>query len=338
LQALLVGWAAAAIYLAAFMVTGSRMTAAAALLLALAAGDFRSFPGMMLSENVAFPAFTGFLACAIAWSERRGNVWLAAPGGALLAVAALARPSYLYLVYAACAAMLLLALVPRTRSKGTATAAAAFAAAAVLVLAPWMIRNHALFGDAALTAGYAPFTLAQRVAYNAMTWKEWLIAWVYWLPDFGDNLAKAIFDKGDWVRLGWTGPTSFYLTGAGKVFSDTLAAAGSAEAHLSYLLDTHVLGDLGKHVAVTLPLTWRGLFAGGYVGLAGLLLAWPFVHRMTAEGRLAPLLALALPLLFMAGLHGFVSVNIVRYNEAMIALWATIVAWVLVELWKRVAK
>jgi len=336
-QSLLLAVGAAAIFLIAFQLTQSQPAAWLALGLGLAAGEMRDLPRFFLSEALALPAFLVFLAAAVAWTGRRDSLGLAAMAGLAIALAALARPSYLYLFYAAGAFLLVagpLMGLTRSRTRGLAVAAA-FWLAGLALIAPWMARNALLFGDNSLTAGYGAFTLAQRVAYNAMTLQEWLVAWIYWLPDFGDNLIKALLPPSAYVRLGWTDPDSFYLVGAGPLYAETLAAAGSSEAHLGYLLQTHVLGDLGWHLAVSLPLTMRGIWAGGYLGIAALVLAVPFLGAQKTAGRLAATAALALPLLFMAGLHGFVSVNIVRYNEAMIALYATVVAWALVELWRR---
>ncbi|MGQ0673129.1 MAG: hypothetical protein ACT4N2_09665 [Hyphomicrobium sp.] len=337
-QALFAAAAAAAIYAIAFLLMQSRPIAWLAMGLALAAGEFATFPAFMLSENIAFPAFVGALACGVAWAVRRDSLALAASAGGLLGLAALARPSYLYLFYAL--ALLLPLASVALGGKGlwpTRRTALLFVVVGGAVLLPWMVRNTLHFGDPGLTDGYGAFTLSQRIAYNGMTWKEWLIAWVYWLPDFGDNLIKSLLPKADYVRLGWTDPTSFYRTGAAEIFHGTLAAAGSKDAHLGYLLRTHILGDLPKHVAVTLPLTMRGIWAGGYLALVAVLLAPFFIRHMAREKRLILLLALGAPLLFMAGLHGFVSVNIVRYNEAMIALYATIVAWAIVDGWRRLA-
>lgn len=335
-QSALMAAAGLCVFIIAFALTRSQVAAWLALGLTLAASEIRGLAGLMLSESVSLPAFAGFIAAAVLWSERRGAWGLAALAGALLGIATLARPGYLYLYYAVIGCLAVWVVAQRRRDgSGRIASGIAFALAGAAVITPWMARNLLAFGDGALTSGYAGFTLAQRVAYNAMTWNEWLISWLYWLPDFGDNVAKSVFGKEAVARLGWTDASSFYKTGLGPLYAETLKAAGSTEAHLRFLLREYVLGDLCKHVLVTLPLTMRGIWAGGYVALAGMLLAPWFMRRSIAEGRTASVLVLAVPLFFMAGLHGFVSVNIVRYNEAMIALWSTIVAWAVVE---RVAK
>jgi hypothetical protein len=335
-QAALIAAGAVALYAIGLLLTGSRALSVLALGLGLLAGEFAWFPHLYLSENVAFPAFAGFLACAVAWMGERGRWPVAAAAGGLLCLAALTRPSYLYLFYAVAAGLGALSLWPHRQDRNRDFLSfAAFLAAGTVVLMPWLVRNYLTFGDAALTEGYGAFTLSQRVAYNAMTGSEWFVAWVYWLPDFGDNLIKSLLPKEHYVRLGWTDPSSFYVTGKSRVFRDTLAAAGSKEAHLSYLVREHVIGQAPWHIAVSLPLSWRGIWAGGYLAIAGALLAPAFAGDMKSRGRLPELAALVLPLVFMAGLHGFVSVNIVRYNEAMIVLWAIIVAWAVVEARRR---
>jgi hypothetical protein len=334
-QVVLAAIGAAAIFAIGLRLAGSTLVAWGTLGLVLATGELATYARLLLTDTLAFVLFLLFVAVLVELVTT-GRTVMAAAAGAALGLAALARPSYVYLLYATVAALMLggalrrrlcLALRP---AHGIVLLGAGFA-----VMAPWMVRNWLQFGDTALTGGYGAFTLAQRVAYNAMTWAEWGAAWVYWFPDVGDSLARAMFGKEQVARLGWNDPQTFYQVGLSRTMVETEAAAGGADRQLGYLIRHHVLGDLAKHVAVTLTLAWRGMWAGKWLGVAALVLAWPVVAALVRQRRSPALLALTLPLFFMLGLNAFVSVSIVRYNVPMIALYGFIVAFAAAQLWQR---
>lgn len=331
-QIVLAAVQALSIFIIALVLSRSAVVAWLAMAIALGTGEFGYYAWTYLTENTAFLGFYLFLAFAVI-AVSGGRVWAYAAAGVALAFAALSRPSYLPLFYGLIPLIAVLALLPRRLGTNTRLVhAGAFALAGALVLAPWMARNWALFGDPVLTAGYGGFILVQRVAYNAMTWAEWGVTWIYWLPLFGESLAEALFASELYIRLNFTDPESFFLVGNGRLRAETLVAAGGSEQHMRYLLREYVVGDLFKHVMVTLPLTLRGIWAGKYLAPIGLILLIPVARRLAWHGRLLPFLALAFPLVFMAGLHGFVSVNVVRYNLPFIALFAFVCAYTLVGI------
>lgn len=327
LQVVLWGLVALAVFHIGLRVSRSETVAWLAMLIALATGEPGYFARTYLSENLTVPAFVLFMLFALRAADTQKLADYAVAGG-LLGIAALARPAYAYLLYAL-APLLLAASVVRWKSLPSPLPrhVLAFILAAFLVLSPWMIRNLMVFGDVSLSKGYAEVILPQRLAYNQMSWGEWAVAWLYWLPDFGDNLAKRLFRPELWERLSWNHPQSFYLQGGLGDFVQRIVAQTSSDAEvMPLLLKTYLLGDLFKHLVVTLPLTMRGLGVGGYLSVAGGVLAWPAMRSLHRDGRLVVFLAAALPPLLMAGLHGFVSVNIQRYNLPMIAVYAVIVA------------
>ncbi len=136
--------------------------------------------------------------------------WVTALGlGVTLGLLTLTRPEYLYL--AAAQGVLGLGLVVVRRRLGLALMAATMVSA--VVLAPWSLRNERLFGTPAPTYGYAGFILAQRMAYEAMTPREWVAQFIDALPGFGHALARDLMP--DAVgRLGWEDrPDTFYMVG-----------------------------------------------------------------------------------------------------------------------------
>jgi len=319
------------VFFIAFTLSGSHLIAGVALLLALATEEAAYYAGMYLTENLAFLGFYLFLAAGVAAIERR-DVSAFALAGAAIALATLARPSYQYLLWVVTSMLVLLTVLRVSSIQLGWRHVIAFMVAALLVLAPWTVRNWLIFGDPALSSGYGGFILVQRVAYNAMTWPEWVVAFVYWLPDFGDDLSQTLFNPKHYERLGFNHEASFYNVGNSILMSETLRLSGGRDAHLDYLLRHYVIGDLAKHVLVTIPLTLRGIWVGQYLSLAGILLLVPVMCAMARQKHLVSFAFLALALLFMAGLHGFVSVNVPRYNSPLITLYALIVAYSLVAI------
>ncbi len=338
-QTVLAALSAVLVFWLARTLSGSILVAWLAMVITLAAGELGYYARTYLTENMSLLAMHGFLAFAAAGivAERgRARGWLLAGAGVLLALAALSRPAYLYL-FPVMVVLLPAALAWSGRARGQAAwiATAVFCLAFLASLAPWALRNLALFGDPALTRGYAGSILVQRVAYNMMSWAEWAVAFIYWLPDFGDRLAALLFAPELYERLGWQHPQNYYLVGNGPFFAEALRAAGGQDRLFAHVLETYVLGDLLKHVMVTIPLSLRGLWAGKYLALAGVALLWPVGRDLARRGRLAPFLVALLAPLFMVGFHGFVSVSIPRYNLAMIALFAFVLAYALADVIRR---
>lgn len=329
-QAVMAALGMTCIFAASYLLSGSLVVAGLAEALALATGEPGYYVRTYLSENTAFLGFYVFLASAV-WAVARNRLAGFALAGAALSFAALSRPSYLYLIYLAVlilatAAILHPKLPIRWQQLG------AFVSTAFVVLAPWMLRNFWNFGDVALTSGYGGFILVQRVAYNSMTWTEWGVSLIAWLPDFGDSLARSLFPSDTYIRLGWDDPTSFYAIGNGQLMQETLAASGGRSGHLSYLLHNYVLAEPFKHLAVTLPLTLRGIWVGKYLALAATLLVIPVGREMARRQCILPFLVLVMPPLLMAAFHALISVNVVRYNVPMIAPYAFIVAFSIVVI------
>ena len=315
------------LWLAARLVTGSLVVSWLALAVAISAGAYSAYAIRFLTEGLAFTVFSAAsLALLVAW--RGGGRWGRwAWAGAALGVAALTRPSYAYVLYAALpAAALALPLLKNVGRGRMALSVGALAVGYLLVAGPWMARNHALFGDWGITGGYASFILVERIAYNAMTWGEWGAAFVYWLPDFGDSLAASLFDPALVARLNIESPAGFSELGKSVLRAETLAAAGGREAHLGYLIREGILADPIKHLAVTLALAWRGVWIAKYWGLVTVLLFVP-VLVVAIRRRWDDFILYALPAWFMVGFHGFTSVSIDRYNLTLIPPLSIAAAW-----------
>ncbi len=221
------------------------------------------------------------------------------------------------------ALFLTIGLAKQTVARAAVVSASIFVAAAMLAVSVWSFRNLVRFGTPSLTEGYGPYSLAVRIAYNDMTWSEWLIAWIYWLPDFGGRLAGALFDRSIYRRLGLHDADGFFQLG-NRLHESSRSIP--PDQQLSFLLETYIRPHWAEHLLVALPLTLRGMWVGKYLSLLGLPLILPVALWLRREGRLLALLALVLPCVIMAVLYGLLSVNVTRYNVPLIAVYAFTVA------------
>jgi hypothetical protein len=298
-------------------VTGSERIAWGALAIAsFGSYEYVGFARGILTENLVCPLFLGYSICQFL-AVKRSSWRLAILAGVLLGLTALTRPSFLYLGYVtALLGLVLLAFGPARRR--VAIVCLVVGVVASLTVLPWMLRNLVELGAFDLSRGYSGVILTERVSYDAMTWREYLAGWIYFLPDFGDSLAHRLFDAADFVRLGWDDkPTSFYSVAHAQLQAETVAAAGGAAHHVFYLIRHYILPDLPKYTAVTLLLMWRGLWVSKYFGL---LCAPMLGGRLIADlrARHYDLALFAAPAIFMLGLHAALSVNISRYNVGLI--------------------
>ncbi len=272
------------------------------LLLALpTAGVLLRSVDTLMTEITALLLVTACLAAVLAAWRQHSLPWLAAAGAAL-GLAILTRPAFLYLLYATTLAGLALAgvaawttraAVRRSRRPDPAAlpaalavgrarpvrpaaarparralaALAVFVLSAAAVVAPWVARNALVVGHAALTRGYDSHTLVQRISFDSMTWREYGLSYLCWLPD-GTGLGNALAGPHACDRFGWDErPDTFYSLGMGPLMQSTLAAAGGWDRHLGYLITHYILREPLWHAAVTIPLALRAMWIDHYWGL-----------------------------------------------------------------------
>ena len=154
-------------------------------------GSFAYYAGVVMAEALIFPLF--YISCyflILTWQQRKWY-WALLTGlttGALI----LTKPSFLYLFEALSISFLFIGLFFLFKAKTWRHLKLIILSivGVVIVTTPWIYRNHTVLDRPAITFGYAPFTLSQRIAYNDMTLEEWLVSWVYGIPGEGDNLQE----------------------------------------------------------------------------------------------------------------------------------------------------
>ena len=282
----------------------------AAWLAALAAGIVPEYAAVVLTEALILPLGGLFTFALALYIKRHGTAWPLVLAGFALGLLALTRPSFWYLLLASLSCAALLAVVPRWRS--TAAALLLMCAMGGAVTGPWLVRNQVQFDRLAVSGGdYGGRSLMQRLAYNDMTLAEFGAAFIYWLPDWGDTLARAVLPPSSYVRLGWDDQHAFYRQGVARMRADM--RGGAVQSEVDTLLRDEVLSHPVRHARATLALAWRGLFIGKTWGLVAWLCAAAALWRGW-RSRNADYLLLCLPALFLCLFQAAVSVSIPRYN------------------------
>jgi hypothetical protein len=304
-----------------FAIGGGPVAAWCALLAAgLGTTEYAVYARTAMTEALSLPlaALAGLLLVLLVRRAR----WVTALGlGATLGLLTLTRPEYLYLTVALGLVGLVL-VVARHRRLGMRLVAAG--AVCALVLAPWSLRNARLFGTAAPTFGYAGFILAQRMAYEAMTPREWVAQFIDALPGFGPAAARLAMP--DAVgRLGWEErPDTFYMVGNTLMVQQLAANAPNPADQVSYLLHRYAFMHPLRFTAVTLALAWKALWVRKYFSLIAVpcfaVMAWQAARR-----RDGVRLAFVLPPLFVLLLHAATTVSTPRYSLMMIPAYAAAV-------------
>ena len=309
-------WATALVW------TARPLCAWLAWLLALLAGIVPEYAPVYLTEALTLP-LGGLFTLALALLIKRRHVALSAViAGLALGLLALTRPSFWYLLLAIAVVTVALALLPRWRHYSAPLALLCVMGA--VVTAPWLLRNHAEFDRVVLSGGdYGGRSLMQRLAYNDMTLAEFAAAFIYWLPDWGDSLARTLLPSSSYMRLGWDDPQTFYRQGVARMRADM--QAGLVQSEVATLLRDEVLAHPLRHGRATLALAWRGIFIGKTWGVVAWLCATVALWRGW-RARQHDYLLLCLPAWFLCLFQAAVSVSIPRYNLLLLPLLALAMA------------
>ena len=238
-QILALGLAAWIGFLIAFQVSGRQSIAWMTLFLLLASGQYGQQARQFLSDGYGLLALSAAILFLIRYIRKPDVISLCGLSLTLV-LASYIRPSTLYVFYLlalAAAGSLLWGLIRSRASIVRLEHLILFAALYIGFMFPWAARNAALTGNYALTEGYAGYILAQRLAFNMMTFQEWCAAWIYWLPDFGDSLAATVFDPASYERLSVINPDGFYSIGNRAFAEEMKQAAGGVENLEPYLMD-----------------------------------------------------------------------------------------------------
>ena len=323
------------IWFAGIVIFRSPAIAILALLFAWGTGRFGFYGGVFLTEIVFLPLFAGASLCLVL-AVRRQSFLAYAAVGVLIGLAALTRPSGQYGLFAVAAGLIFAGFYQlwRLRVGKILIGAIVVICAYTATISPWIWRNHIEFGRPFLTEGYASFILVERIAYNEMTWREFGISFLYWLPWPGETLAKKLLSESDYRRLSFDAHDSFYVVGITKGKQALRERFANEADRMNHLLHEGIIGDFGKHTLVSVALAYRGIWIVKYWTLLAVPALLYLLYGGMFQGRDPDFLVFSLPGIFMLGLHAFVSVNVHRYNIILMPCLALASGWFVLKVWE----
>lgn len=274
-----------------------------------------------MTETLTLVLLTASVLAAVVAVSRGSRVALGA-SGFFLAATALTRPSYLYLFAVVAVAGVMVALMRRDRRQ-MLPLALLFMAAGSATLAPWAARNARLETTPAID--YRAHTLAQRLAYNTMTGREFAQSFVCVLP--GRSLGDIAFGKGACDRFDWSNPDGYYLQGQ-VLIRESVAAAGGWDHAFRYLVVQKIVAAPVWHLLVSVPVALSGAWIANWWGVICFFAAIRLTAQAAATRWLAYLIV-AVPGWFMLAFHSAVAVNQDRYNFYLVVPYAIAAAWMI---------
>jgi hypothetical protein len=188
----------------------------------------------------------------------------------------------------------------------------AFSLAFGCVVGVWVVRNVISVGKFGFTEEYGAVVLIERFAYNDMTLKEFFQAFPYCTPGLGEVVFDPVYGTDSMHRFTYHTDGSFFHVGRGR--RDALVAPyGRLDPLIPGIIRDEMRNDWWRHLLVSIPLAWCGLWAGWLTSLVMVpLFAWACVHAVRTRQPL--LLFYATPAVAMLGLDALIGNHYTRYN------------------------
>jgi hypothetical protein len=328
LNALLLAIAVVAVASAAelmFRRSGTFLAAGLCVLVALAF-EASAFSYIM-TESLIFAIYSVLMmVIVLAWRcGRYGHFIL---GGILLGLLCLTKPSYL-LLFPVVAALSIVYLYwfATPRWLNALGRVLAFSLAFGGVVGVWVARNVVSVGKFGFTEEYGAVVLIERFAYNDMTLKEFFQAFPYCTPGLGEVVFDPVYGTDSMHRFTYHTEGSFFHVGRGR--RDALVAQyGRLDPLIPGIIGDEMRNDWWRHLLVSIPLAWCGLWAGWLTSLVLVpLFAWACVRAVRARQPL--LLFYATPAVAILGLDALIGNHYTRYNLILIGPYAVGAAWII---------
>jgi hypothetical protein len=184
----------------------------------------------------------------------------------------------------------------------------------------WMARNAISVGKLGFTEEYGSAALIERFAYNTMSVREYFQAFPYCMP----GLSELAFDKeganDSMHRFVYSTSGSFFHLGRDRR-NNLLDEYGRIDPLISGIARDEMRSNWWRHLLVSIPLAWCGLWAGW---IASLFLVPLYVWACLRALRERPPMFLfyALPALLNLALDGLIGNHSTRYNLILIGPYA----------------
>jgi hypothetical protein len=213
-----------------------------------------------------------------------------------------------------------------SRLRSAVIAIGSFAVGYGAVAGAWATRNLVSVGKFGLTEEYGAVTLIERFAYNDMTIREILVAFPYCMPGLGDLAFDPIHGTDSMHRFVYHTRNSFFHTGRNNR-NELVARHGRLDPLIGRIVRDEIRTNGWRHLLVSIPLAWCGMWSGKLVALLLLpLFVWSCV-RATRESKF--ILFYAVPAITMLGLHAAIANQYTRYNLVLIAPFAMGATWII---------
>jgi hypothetical protein len=318
-----IGWAGFLIFsnYGVFWLAGALATAAL-----LVDAELFSF---LMTESLSFSLYS-LAAVAILIGARTARYSAFIIAGLLTGLLCLARPSFLVLVpFFAVIILLCRFLGTAPRQISWAARSFAFVIGAALVVAPWFARNYASVGKIGLTEEYGSVALIERFAFNDMTGREYALAFPYCVPVVGPAIVNRISGDASMARFEWDKDRSFFNVGRAQRIK-LIETHGRLDPVFGSLLTAEMTERGLRHLLVSVPLAWCGMWVGGPLALLLVPLFWWALLRAPPIPRRLLLLYSAAGFV-MLGLHGLVANHYTRYNLILIGPFSAATAWMVLS-------
>ncbi len=290
----------------------------------VAAADLFSF---VMTESITVALYSLVMLFALrAWQTSRLQYF--ALTGLFLGLLCLTRPSFVVLLPVLVVISLLNGLwfSPKPAVRAL-TATVAFLVAFFAIVGPWIVRNHVSVGKSGLTEEYGSAALVERFAYNDMTPTEFIRAFPYCVPGLGDLAFDKVAGDDSMRRFLYHVPGSFFHAGRGKRDALLLQHV-RLDPIISQIVIDEMRTNWWRHLLVSIPLGWCGMWVGSLWSLA--LIPLFACACVPAARRSQPLLLFyAAPAVAMLGLHALVANHYTRYNLILIGPYCVGAAWLI---------
>jgi 4-amino-4-deoxy-L-arabinose transferase-like glycosyltransferase len=328
LNTLLLAIAVVAVAAAAELIFRQRAMFLTAGLCALVALAFEASAfSYVMTESVIFAIYSVFmLAVVLAWRSGRNRHFIF--GGVLLGLLCLTKPSYLVLFpLVAALSFVYLYWLADPRRPHALGRVLAFSLAFGCVVGAWVARNVVSVGKFGFTEEYGAVVLIERFAYNDMTLREFFQAFPYCTPGLGEVVFDPVYGIDSMHRFTYHTDGSFFHVGRGR--RDALVAQyGRLDPLIPGIIRDEMRNDWWRHLLVSIPLAWCGLWAGWLASLVLVpLFAWACVRSVRTRQPL--LLFYATPAVAMLGLDALIGNHYTRYNLILMGPYAVGAAWII---------
>jgi hypothetical protein len=306
--------------------TSAIFVLAGALALIAAAFEAGIFSYIM-TESTIFSIYGVFAwATVLAW--RTGRLRHFVISGGVLGLLCLTKPSYL-VVFPLVAVLSLIYgywLLDRRRPQ-VGWRVLAFSLAFGCVVGAWVARNMVAVGKFGFTEEYGSAALIERFAYNDMTAREFFQAFAYCTPGIGDVVFDPVEGSDSMHRFVYHTKDSFFHLGR-----DRRSALINQYVRLDPLISGIVREELRtnwwRHLLVSIPLAWCGMWAGWLASLFLVpLFAWACLR--SAREKQPLLMLYAVPAVVMLCLDALIGNHYTRYNLVLIGPYAVGAAFII---------